>query len=37
MSSKTRQSLELADGAIPQPAHELTWPRDSFDFSTRRT
>jgi glyoxylase-like metal-dependent hydrolase (beta-lactamase superfamily II) len=31
-SSKTKQSMDLANSSFPRPTQILTWPRDSFDF-----
>ena len=31
-SSKTRQSMDLANSSFPRPTKELKWPRDSFKF-----
>jgi glyoxylase-like metal-dependent hydrolase (beta-lactamase superfamily II) len=31
-SSKTQQSMDLANSSFPRPTQVLTWPRDSFDF-----
>jgi glyoxylase-like metal-dependent hydrolase (beta-lactamase superfamily II) len=31
-SSKTRQSMDLANSSFPRPTQVLTWPRDSFEF-----
>lgn len=31
-SSKTKQSMELANSSFPRPTDVLKWPRDSFDF-----
>ena len=31
-STKTRQSMDLANSSFPRPTKELKWPRDNFDF-----
>ena len=31
-SSKTKQSMDLANSSFPRPTEVLGWPRDSFDF-----
>lgn len=31
-STKTRQSMDLANSSFPRPTRELAWPRDSFEF-----
>jgi hypothetical protein len=31
-STKTRDSMELANSSFPRPTRLLRWPRDSFEF-----